>query len=138
MPWQAHWALVAGELIRDEESGVWVPAYPEVFATLMRQQGKTLWVLAMELDRALLWESYDGKPQAIAYTGQTGLEARKKFRKEHWPLIARSALRRTVAKPRFMAEDIGIDFVNGAILTIWSNSEEAGRLETPTGTPEGF
>ena len=130
MPWQQHWALVAGELIRDEETGFWVPAYPEVFATVMRQSGKTLWVLAMELDRALLWEPYDGKPQAIAYSGQTGSDARKKFRKEHWPLIRNSPLSVTVDKPRFMAEDTGIDFVNGATLTLWSNSEEAGHGST--------
>ena len=127
MPWQQHWSLVAGELVRDEETGLWVPAYPEAFATLMRQQGKTLWVLSWELDRALLWEPFDGKPQAIAYTGQTGLEARKKFRKEHVPLLRNSELWPAVSKPRYAAEDSGLDFRNGAILTIWSNSEQAGH-----------
>lgn len=127
MPWQEQWTLVAGELIRDEETGMWVPAYPEAFSTLMRQQGKTLTMLAQMLQRALLWQTPDRKPQAIAYTGQTGLEARKKFRKEHWPLISRSPLAAGVEKPRFMAEDTGIDFKNGAILTLWSNSPEAGH-----------
>jgi len=127
MPWQKQWALVAGEMVRDDETGVWVPAYPEAFATLPRQQGKTLWILAEELDRALLWSAYDRKPQSIAYTGQTGLEARKKFKKEHVPLIRHSALWAAVQRPRYAAEDTGLDFKNGAILTIWANSEESGH-----------
>ncbi len=127
MPWQAQWALVAGEMVRDEETGVWVPAYPEAFATLMRQQGKTLGMVAQMLHRAMLWEAYDGKPQLIVYTGQTGSDARKKFRKEHWPMIASSSLMPGVTRPRFAAEDTGMDFVNGAILTLWSNSPEAGH-----------
>ena len=127
MPWQAQWALVVGEMVRDEETGVWVPAYPEAFATLMRQQGKTLGMLAAMLHRAMLWEAYDGKPQLIVYTGQTGSDARKKFRKEHWPMITTSALMPGITRPRFAAEDTGIDFVNGSFLTLWSNSPEAGH-----------
>jgi len=127
MPWQRQWALVGGEMVRDEETGVWVPAYPETFATLMRQQGKTLGTVAQMLHRAMLWEAYDKKPQLIVYTGQTGSDARKKFRKEHWPMIAASSLMPGVTRPRFAAEDTGMDFVNGAILTLWSNSPEAGH-----------
>ena len=129
MPWQQHLALVAGELVRDE-SGVWVPAYPEVMATVPRQSGKTLWELAEELHRATLWETYDGKPQAIAHTGQTGSAARAKFRKEHWPIIARSPLKPLVRKGRFSAEDSGIDFVNEAVLSIWATSKDAGHGST--------
>lgn len=130
MPWQQHWALVVGEMVRDEETGVWVPAYPEAFATVMRQNGKTLWVLAHELHRATLWEAYDGKPQALAYSGQSGSMARQKFRKEHWPLISHSPMKAAVKRPRFAAEDSGIDFVNGSILTIWASSEDAGHSLT--------
>lgn len=130
MPWQQHWMLVTGELIRDEESGLWIPAYPEAFATVMRQNGKTLWVLAAELQRATLWEAYDGKPQAIAYSGQSGSMARQKFRKEHWPQIHHSPMNAAVSRPRFAAEDTGLDFHNGSILTIWSSSEDAGHSLT--------
>lgn len=127
MPWQQHWALVAGELIRDEETGLWVPAYPEAFATVMRQQGKTHWMFSHELDRALLWVPYDGKPQAIAHSGQNGLMARQKFTKELWPNMRRSELRSAVLKPRFRAEDTGISFKTGADWTIWATSEKAGH-----------
>lgn len=127
MPWQQHWALVAGELIQDEETGLWVPAYPEAFATVMRQQGKTHWMWCHCIDRAVLWVPYDRKPQAIAITGQTGLMARQKFKKEQWPQLKASPLRPLVTKPRFMAEDTGLTFDNGADLTIWANSEEAGH-----------
>lgn len=130
MPWQQHWMLVTGEMVRDEETGIWVPAFPEAFATVMRQQGKTLWELAAEMHRGSLWEAYDGKPQAIAYSGQSGSMARQKFRKEHWPLIKSSAMRAAISRPRFAAEDTGLDFVNGAILTIWSSSEDAGHSLT--------
>lgn len=130
MPWQQHWALVCGEMIRDPETGVWVPAYPEAFVTVMRQNGKTLWELAHELHRAVLWEAYDRKPQALAYSGQSGSMARQKFRKEHWPLIDNSPMRAAVSRPRFAAEDTGIDFVNGSILTIWSSSQDAGHSLT--------
>lgn len=130
MPWQQHWALVTGEMVRDEETGIWIPAYGETFATVMRQQGKTLIEWSAELHLAILWEAYDGKAQAIAYSGQSGSMARQKFRKEHWPMLKNSSLRPAVARPRFAAEDTGIDFANGAILTIWSSSEDAGHSLT--------
>ncbi len=130
MPWQQHWMLVTGEMVRDEETGIWVPAYPECFATVMRQQGKTLGELAAELQRATLWEAWDGKPQAIAYSGQSGSMGRQKFRKEHWPLIRASKMHAAVSRPRFAAEDTGLDFVNGSTLTIWSTSEDAGHSLT--------
>lgn len=122
--------LVTGEMVRDEETGIWVPAYPEAFATVMRQSGKTLWILAAENQRAIMWEAWDAKPQAIAYSGQSGSMARQKFRKEHWPIIKHSPLNDAVHRPRFAAEDTGIDYVNGSILTIWSSSEDAGHSLT--------
>lgn len=130
MPWQQHWMLVTGEMIQDPETGFWVPAYPEAFATMMRQNGKTLWVLAAQLQRATVWEAYDRKPQALAYSGQTGLMARQKFRKEHWPMIRHSEMRAAVERPRFDAGDTGLDFRNGSILTIWGSSEDAGHSLT--------
>jgi phage terminase large subunit-like protein len=127
MPWQAHWHLVAGELIRDEETGLWLPAYPEAFATVMRQQGKTTSDVSFELDRAVAWESWDNKPQAIAYSAQSGSEGRKKFRKDIVPMIRRSPMMSTVDRFRFAAEDTGIEFKNGAHLDILATSEDAGH-----------
>lgn len=130
MPWQAEVALVAGEMIVDEETGILVPAYPEVFVTVPRQSGKTTLNLSWSLDRAILWEAWDRKPQAIAYTAQSGSEARKKFRYEHVPLIKRSELWPHVRRDRYAAEDTGLTFKNGANLTIGSTSEDAGHGST--------
>lgn len=130
MPWQQHFELVAGEIIQDEDTGFWVPAYPEAFATVMRQQGKTAGMFAAYNHRAVKWEAYDGKPQAIAYSGQTGSLARQKFSKEHWPLIKRSPWRQTVKRPRFAAENAGLDYANGSHMTIWANSADSGHSLT--------
>ena len=131
MPWQREVALVAGEMVRDEESGVWVPAYPEVFITVPRQSGKTLLLLSWHLDRAIAWEPYDGKPQAVVYTAQSGSDARKKFRKEHLPLLRSSrSLYGMVEKERLSAEDSGLDYRNGSTYTIWATSEAAGHGST--------
>lgn len=127
MPWQRMVAEVAGEIVQDEESGIWVPAYPEVVVTVPRQQGKTIIVLTWSIDRAQLWQAWDGKPQGIAYSAQNGSEARKKFRKEHLPLLKRSRFWAGVEKPRLAAEDTGLDFKNDAHFTIWNNSEESGH-----------
>lgn len=130
MPWQHAWALVAAEMIQDDETGFWVPAYPEAMATVMRQNGKTGWMLATFMDRAVLWEAYDGKPQAISYSGQTGSLARQKFTKEHWPMIKKSPMKAAVNRPRFAAENAGLDFINGSHMTIWASSADSGHSLT--------
>jgi hypothetical protein len=127
MPWQQLVADVGGELIRDDETGFWVPAYPEVFITVPRQNGKTTLLLAWELDRAFLWESFDGRAQSIAYTAQSGSEARKKFRKDQVPLLKQSPFWQGIAATRFAADDMGIEFKNGATLTVWNNAEDSGH-----------
>lgn len=132
MPWQQMVADVAGELIEIEEriGGVlrrlWVPAYPEVVITVPRQNGKTTLILAWELDRAFLWEAFDDKPQAIAYTAQSGSEARKKFRGDQVPLLKRSKFA-AGATFRYAADDMGVEFANQSKLTVWNNAEDSGH-----------
>lgn len=132
MPWQKHWALVAGEMVQDEELGIWVPAYDEDFVTVMRQSGKTFYIVSRYLTRALTWESWDRRPQNIAYTAQNGSEAYKKFRKEHVPLFraSKDKIWPTISAVRHTAGDRGLDFVNGSIMTIWATTEEAGHGST--------
>jgi hypothetical protein len=129
MPWQQHWSLVCGELVQDE-SGVWIPAYPEAFATMMRQQGKTWWEVPTYLHRAVMWQAWDRKPQAIAFAGQSGSLARQKFTKEHWPMIRNSPMGVAVKRPRFAAENAGLDFENGSYMTIWSSGPDSGHSLT--------
>lgn len=127
MPWQAHVALVTGELIQDPETGLWLPAYDEAFWTVPRQQGKTILDVGFEFDRALGWDAWDNKPQAIGHSGQSGSAGRKKFRDEIVPLIKRSPLWKTVERARYRAEDTGLNFHNGARLDILSTSKESGH-----------
>lgn len=130
MPWQQHWALVCGEVVRDEETGIWVPAYGEAMDTTPRQSGKTLLKVAQYLHRAFMWEAWDGKPQSIAFSGQTGALARQKFSEEHWPMINASPIRTKIARPRFAAEKSGLDFKNGSHMTIWASSAQSGHSLT--------
>ena len=127
MPHQQLVFDVAGELIQDEETGFWLPAYPEVFVTMPRQEGKTTLLLVFEIDRAVLWEGFDGRPQSIAYTAQSGSEARKKFRSDQVPLLKSSPFWGGIDRARFAADDMGLEFSNGAKLTVWNNAEDSGH-----------
>lgn len=127
MPWQRMVAEVGGELVRDEETGFWVPAYSEVMITVPRQSGKTVETLAWEIHRINLWEPFDGKPQSVAYTAQTGMDARKKFRKDQIPMLRRSPFWRGIDKVRYSAEDMGAEFHNGGSISVLNNSEESGH-----------
>ena len=122
MPWQAHVALVAGEMIEDDESGLLVPAYPEVFITVPRQSGKTTFDLSWEVDRCHLWEAWDGKPQAVSYTAQSGAEARKKFREDHLPILQNSPFWQPGTKARLDASDTNVHFSNSSSISVWNNS----------------
>ena len=74
LPWQRQVADVALEMVEDE-SGLLRPAFREVIFTVPRQSGKTTLLLALELQRALRFAT----PQRIAYTAQTGWDARRKL-----------------------------------------------------------
>ena len=128
--------MVGGELVVDEDVSsmlgheVLVPAYPEVTITVERQAGKTVVVWSWINHRALLWKSFDGRPQNIAYTAQSGADGRKKFRKDFVPMIRKSPLWRKVEKPRYSPEDTGLNYRNDSNLSIWSTSKSAGHGET--------
>lgn len=133
MPWQQHVALVAGELVVDEEASsmlgreIWVPAYPEDITTIPRQSGKTSLIWSRINHRALRWKAFDRAAQSIAYTAQSGSDGRKKFRKELEPRIHRSQLWRYVRKPRFSAEDTGLDYRNDAVFSVWNTAQSSGH-----------
>lgn len=125
MPWQRQCADVYGEMI-ELVSGLWVPAYREVIVSVMRQSGKTTFVLSTEVDRAI---NYDD-PQRIAYTAQTGLDARKKVLDDQVPLIERSQLAPIIDHVRRRNGDEGLNFVTGSILDIIASGEAAGHGRT--------
>ncbi len=121
MPWQEQVALVGGEL---DESGL--PAYREVVITVPRQSGKTTLVLAWELQRALGW----GKPQRIAYSAQTGNDARKKLVEDQFPILeplkSKLGIRRCL---KGMGNE-AIEFVNGSRVALLASSEDSGHGKT--------
>lgn len=130
MPWQSDAADVFGEMV-ETAGGVWLPAYREAIVTVMRQEGKTTFVLAEEIDRALNY----GEPQRIAYTAQTGLDARKKLLEDQVPLIQRSKLAPIIdeangGKIRKKNGEEGINFVGGSLLDVISSGEAAGHGRT--------
>ena len=120
MPWQADVCDVALEL----EDGR--PVYREVVLTIPRQSGKTTLILALVLHRALRW----GGPQRIAYTAQTGHDARQKLLDDWVPLIERSAFAPLVERVYRANGDEAIIFKNGSRVEVLRNSISAGHGRT--------
>src|SRR3990172_8331164 len=85
MGWQQYVADVG----LDVDSDTGRLGFKEVMVWVMRQNGKTTLVLTAECARCLLW----GREQRVAYTAQTGKEARSKFKDDHLPIIDRSPLK---------------------------------------------
>ena len=127
MPWQHDWLHVIGEMVPDDETGLWVPAYPEAFDTVPRQQGKTTVAEPWIWDRLVAWEPWDGKPQSVVWSAQNGSEGRKKFRNEIVPSWEKTSLWRHVKKPRFMADDTGMSMRNGSVLSIANSAKSSGH-----------
>jgi phage terminase large subunit-like protein len=126
MPWQDDVAAVAGEMVLDDITGLWVPAYPEVIVTVPRQSGKTTVVLSAEMDRMFNW----GRLQHVVYTAQTGTAARRKFVKDQLPLIRRSKYHRQVLQYHRAADNTGLTCRNDSTLTVWATSDDAGHGST--------
>ena len=121
MPWQRHVADVGLELT-DEG----VPAYREVIVTIPRQEGKTTLVLAWQCHRALLW----GRPQRVAYTAQTGWDARKKLIEDQAPMLMASGLAPTVARVLRGVGNEAVIFKSGSRIDVLASSASAGHGRT--------
>lgn len=122
MPWQRLVADVAGEY--DEATGL--PAYREVIVTVPRQSGKTTLELVTMVDRALMWDI----PRRIAYTAQTGLDARQKVINDFEPALRRSPLRVAMSRVLRGAAETAIEFANGSRIEVLNSGEEAGHGRT--------
>lgn len=122
MPWQMMVADVAGEY--DEATGL--PAYREVIVTVPRQSGKTTLHLVEVLDRSLMW----GRPCRVAYTAQTGLDARQKMVNDWMPQLRRSPFGATIVRDLRGAAETAIEFVGGSRVEVLASAEEAGHGRT--------
>jgi hypothetical protein len=121
MPWQQMVAEVGGELL---ESGL--PAYRNVAVTVPRQSGKTMLLLAWEVQRALGWEG----PQRIVYSAQSGNDARKKLIEDQIPILeprrSKLGIRRIL---RGMGNE-AVEFANGSRIILLASTADSGHGKT--------
>jgi len=124
MPWQRHVADVALEV----NPATGLLAYRRVVLTVPRQSGKTTLILALVLTRALAWSS----PQKIAYTAQTGSDARAKWQDDWLPIIEASPYQRQLrnGRPRLTNGHEALVFVNGSIQTLGAGTKKSGHGKT--------
>lgn len=122
IPWQQLVADVAGEY--DPVTGI--PAYREIIVSVPRQSGKTTEELVFAVDRATLW----GRPQRIAYTAQTGLDARQKVINDFWPQLGRSPFKVSISRMLRGAAETAMEFKSGSRIEVLASAEEAGHGRT--------
>jgi hypothetical protein len=99
------------------------PAWREVGVTVPRQSGKTQLVWAWCVARCVAWP----RPQHIAWTGQTGADARKKWLDELLPTLRRSPLFGLVEAVNVAMGAEAVRFRNGSILRLLSVSPSSGH-----------
>lgn len=128
MPWQRLVADVGGELVEDDETGLMVPAYRNVVFSTPRQSGKTTLVLGWECQRAIGWEHRG--PQRIAYSAQTGNDARKKLIEDQKPILDRHKKPLGIRRFYEASGNEGIVWLNGSRLVLLANTEAAGHGKT--------
>jgi hypothetical protein len=121
MPHQQLIADVGCEVLPDGS-----PAFREVIVTMPRQQGKTTLVLSFEVERCNL----RGKPQRVAYTAQSGSDARKKLIDDQVPILQGSPLWATVAHVHRAQGAEGVKFKNGSRIDVLASSVSAGHGKT--------
>jgi phage terminase large subunit-like protein len=116
MPWQHELNGIATEQTPDDRF-----AYRQVVLEVMRQQGKTVDLLAMMIARALRRPGTQ-----IAYTAQTHKDARKRLLDTWWPIIERSKLRRFIDVRRGSGSEAYL-FSNGSMLSLVSSTQISGH-----------
>jgi phage terminase large subunit-like protein len=116
MGWQQRVNATGTELL---PSGL--PAYRQVVLEVMRQQGKTVDLLAMMLARGLR------RPNTqISYTAQTRLDARHRLLDVWWPLIEASPLRALIEVRKGSGSEAYL-FRNGSMLGLVSGTQTSGH-----------
>lgn len=144
MPWQR---LVADVALEHEDGAL---AYTWSIVSVGRQNGKTILVLVIELDRlsplgmrvagvvelpghdqiAPLWR----QPQRAAYTAQDGTSARRKLLEDQVPLLEADTVhpfvRRQITGVRRSSGDSGLSLAGGSRLRVLNTTATAGRGET--------
>jgi len=118
MPWQQHVADVANELLPDGS-----PAFREVIVSVPRQSGKTTLTLSQEVERC----TTRGRPQKVAYTAQTGSDARKKLLNDQVPILEKSPIWKQIRNVARANDNAGIVFSNGSRIDVLASNASAGH-----------
>ena len=116
MPWQHEVNAITTEQTPEGRF-----AYRQVVIEVMRQQGKTVDLLAMMIARALRRPGTQ-----IAYTAQTHKDARKRLLDTWWPIIEGSKLRRFIDVRRGSGSEAYL-FRNGSMLSLVSSTQVSGH-----------
>lgn len=124
MPWQQLVADVGLELLPDGR-----PAYREVAFTVPRQSGKTLLLLAWQVQRALGWAQLLG-PQRIAYSAQTGKDAREKLLEDQVPILEPRKRLLGISKVTRTNGSESVSWTNGSRLVLLASGEDSGHGKT--------
>lgn len=119
MPWQRQVLDVALEVDADGRL-----AYGDICLSVPRQQGKSFLLLVLMIARALLEPR-----QHIAYTAQSGLDARKKWADDWLPLIEASPLGSQITAYHAPGRE-SLRFPNGSTQQIVASTAKAGHGQT--------
>lgn len=128
MPWQQLVADVGLEL--DPDTGL--PAYREVIMTVPRQSGKTILILAWEIQRARGWPAMGEGPQRVVYSAQKGNDARKKLIEDQVPILDRASVKKALGIKTIL-QGMGneaVVFNNGSRIVLLASAEDSGHGKT--------
>lgn len=126
LPWQRFVLDVAMEV--DPLSGL--PAYREVVFTTPRQSGKSSLILAAALYRMIVAAYETNRPQRVAYSAQTGFDARRKLLEDWIPTLERSIVWDLVTGVRRAAGSEGVTIRGGSVLQPIASTATAGHGRT--------
>jgi len=120
MEWQKQVLDIGLELLDDG-----TPAFREVIVTCPRQVGKTVLTLSWELHRCIMW----GGAENVAYTAQTGHDAREKLLQDQLPMLESKTapIREAIERIHRASGSEGVTFSNGSRLFILNSGEDAGH-----------
>lgn len=122
MPHQRHVVDVGLEQDGDK------PAYREVVLLTPRQSGKSTLLLSL-----MVWSALQGRRRRVAYTAQTGSDARKKLKLDFVPMLMDSELAQLVKQVRLANGEESIEFVNGSRIEALPSTLTAGHGMTLAG-----
>lgn len=103
IPWQVDLADVAGELVWDDPTLSWRPAYPVVVVVVPRRAGKTTLALVRQVAEC------QRRRAACYFTADREKKALKVMREEWWPVLRAARFDRHYAwRPRWSGIEAGL------------------------------